>query len=213
MPDLVTAMILHRMSFPELLQHYREYRLMTMSDLGLKAGMTKSHISMLEAGKRKPGMKVIQKLATALGLTGEDNKWFTERAIIASRMPKGKGGGRPPPTLSTMREQLMRALLPPETPEETAFLDKVFKRPTAGRSQRFTALRGPPETGVVRASPENKSVFIRREVRESVEYGPVQANLNASSTATVCAENLPEPGGADNPAVHAAQDFVHVCPT
>ena len=53
-PTLGETLAMHRMTFPELLRHLREQRLMSMSELARQAGMAKSHISMLEAGKRHP---------------------------------------------------------------------------------------------------------------------------------------------------------------
>lgn len=123
--EVIEGMARLRMSFPDLLQHLRESHLMTMSELAQKAGMAKSHISMLEAGTRRPGMKVIQKLGAALGLTGEDERLFTERAIIASRRPATKPGRKPPPNIEALREQLVRTLLPPEGVAEKWFLDSI----------------------------------------------------------------------------------------
>lgn len=121
----VEILAMHRMTFPELLRHLRERQLMSMGELARQAGMAKSHISMLEAGKRRPGMKVIQSLGRAMALTGEDYSMFMERALIASRMPKGRPCGKPPPDVSSWRDMLKSMFLAPATGEEAAFLDGI----------------------------------------------------------------------------------------
>lgn len=93
--DLVEALAKHRMSFHELLRHLRESRLLNMADLAREAGITKSHISMLESGERRPGMRMIAKLAQAMALNEDDRRLFTERALSAARLPKCKPGKDP----------------------------------------------------------------------------------------------------------------------
>lgn len=117
------AVALHQMTFPALLRHLREHQFMSMGELARQAGMAKSYISMLEAGKRRPGMRVLQNLAGALGLTDAGRRMFAERALLASRRPKVSQGGMAPPDVSTWREMLKKTFLPPETQAERAVLD------------------------------------------------------------------------------------------
>lgn len=121
--EFAEAVAMHQMTFPALLRHLRERQLMSMGELARQAGMAKSHISMLEAGKRQPGMKVIRGLASALALSGADHTMFTERALIASRKPKGSQAGKAPPDVSTWRDMLKKTFLTPETQEERMVLD------------------------------------------------------------------------------------------
>jgi transcriptional regulator with XRE-family HTH domain len=123
--EFAEAVAMHKMTFPALLRHLRERQLMSMGELARQAGMAKSHISMLEAGKRRPGMKVIQGLGKALALTGDDYRLFTERALIASHRPTVSQAGRPPPDVASWRDMLKSMFLTPETGEEAAFLDAV----------------------------------------------------------------------------------------
>lgn len=73
------------MSFAEKLREYREYRSMTQEQLAKRIGVAKSTIAGYESGNRTPDVAKIKKIASALGITGDD-LLETEKIKRASSM-------------------------------------------------------------------------------------------------------------------------------
>ena len=57
------------MAFGPVLSKLRLERSLTQSELGEKLGVTLQHISMLESGKKFPSLRMLFKLADALGVS------------------------------------------------------------------------------------------------------------------------------------------------
>jgi transcriptional regulator with XRE-family HTH domain len=94
---------------------------MSAEKLARAAGVAKSHVSMLEAGRCRPCMAVIQSLATVLALNEEDHRLFIERAQFASRVSKCKP--RKATEADRWRDNMLKTLLPPESPVEKMILN------------------------------------------------------------------------------------------
>lgn len=55
--------------FKSNLKYYRTVNKLTQLELANKTGVTKDYISMIERGKRNPGIFLAKKIATVLGAT------------------------------------------------------------------------------------------------------------------------------------------------
>jgi len=51
---------------------FREWRGLTQPALAKASGLSQSHLSLIESGRRGPGRKALQRLAEALGVSAED---------------------------------------------------------------------------------------------------------------------------------------------
>jgi transcriptional regulator with XRE-family HTH domain len=64
-------------TFGDLLRHHRDSANLTQEDLAERTGLTPQAISLLERGeRRRPHRYTVEKLAEALGLTGQDLAQF-----------------------------------------------------------------------------------------------------------------------------------------
>ena len=54
------------------IKHMRQILNLTQKDLSAKAGISRSHLSEIESGKKSPSIEVVEKIALALGL---DESW------------------------------------------------------------------------------------------------------------------------------------------
>lgn len=80
------------MAFTERLKKLRVEARLTQAELAEKAGVTARTIQNYELGSRKPSnMMIVQKLATALGVTAEDLLSESDSYILEA---KAKGGSR-----------------------------------------------------------------------------------------------------------------------
>ena len=81
------------MPFGERLRRYRLFRQLSISALARAAKLAKSHVSMLEAGKRQPGYTAAWRLAGALGIPGVEVMLFMFYAHMARETAPGPAGG------------------------------------------------------------------------------------------------------------------------
>jgi transcriptional regulator with XRE-family HTH domain len=61
-----------RQHFGKNLRHARQARGLTQEELGFRAGLDRTEISLLERGKREPRLATLLKLAGALGIGPEN---------------------------------------------------------------------------------------------------------------------------------------------
>ena len=78
--------------FRERLQKYRQYRKISISELARRAGLAKSFVSMLEAGKRVPGRKAAWRLAGALAVPPDEILLFVNYAHLAKETERPQDG-------------------------------------------------------------------------------------------------------------------------
>lgn len=78
---------MHGNTFSSVLKTIRKKRLLSVSELSRQCGLSKSHISMLENGKRNLGIKGLKKLATVLKLNPTEMSRLTWLAINGPSAP------------------------------------------------------------------------------------------------------------------------------
>ncbi len=71
------------MDFAELLRHLRAERGCSLATLAVDAGLSRSHLSNLEHGRRAPSPEMTAALAKAFGLTGSEESTFVISAGLA----------------------------------------------------------------------------------------------------------------------------------
>ena len=91
-PDSLAAVTgTDEMPFAQRLNRYRLFRKLSISELARRAKITKSYLSMLEAGKRLPGRKAAWYLANALEIPGGDFFLFLLYAHKAKSTEQSQG--------------------------------------------------------------------------------------------------------------------------
>ncbi|SRR5690554_979111 len=70
--ELVPAEIAERLLTENPYKVWREYRRMTLEAVAEAAGLTRSYLSMIEAGKRQPSEDARKRIAAALGIDASD---------------------------------------------------------------------------------------------------------------------------------------------
>lgn len=95
--------------FGSTLRGFRERRFLSVSELARKAGVAKSHISMLESGQRRPGLKVLGKLITVLELIPEEQALLCREAMETTRSQTHlhRPSEKEPPSWREMLDTLM----------------------------------------------------------------------------------------------------------
>jgi transcriptional regulator with XRE-family HTH domain len=108
--------------FPTFLKMARLANGMSRLELAAKAETSRSHLSMLESGKRTPGPAVLGRLASALELSADHYAQFlrlaAEAQIKASYQRQAMNNCRP----------AKKAVLPPMTEEELAIFGPIIDR-------------------------------------------------------------------------------------
>lgn len=122
------------MPFGERLKKYRCFRKLSIGELARRAGLAKSYVSMLEAGKRQPGRQAAWRLGGALGMPGPDILLFLSYAHMSKEMARtinGKGISYH----EYMGARVIDAAMGGATPLEKAFWCRNW---TQKRSEGFT---------------------------------------------------------------------------
>ena len=168
---------LKRLSFGKLLRHFRVQRLLTATELGRIAGVSRSHISMLEHGRRRPKFTVLRNLCQALVLEGEEFTVFVDAALRqapAHMRDLPASGSSLDEVLSpqnvTGQQGFTNLNMPAVTREEQEFLAEVVtKTPEPSQpasevhacSQVSTTPQNSPQTKVARAGRKDWRAPIR----------------------------------------------------
>ena len=124
-------------SFGQLLRHYREKRLLGVSELARQASVSKSIVSMLEWGARKrPGFRVLRGLCNALDLNGAERQILVDAALGHSAIPvaastwEADGDKALQRAIGFDEHYASKIKLPPVSEEERAFLDRCLSTRT-----------------------------------------------------------------------------------
>ena len=120
------------MTFGQLLRHYRIKHLMTIGELARISSVSKSYISMLEHGVRRPGLSGLRRLVTALRLDGEDFHTITEAALCNAPPFMCERDGPDRPEMRSRAEKRYEAgvcattmNVPPPSAQEAEFLRRA----------------------------------------------------------------------------------------
>ncbi len=119
---------MNQKNFSAMLRELRRQRFLSISELARRAGISKSHISMLEAGTRRPGLKIIGRLVTALELDEWERQGFIDQGMTASyETGQSERAQVAAPRPENWQELMSVMLNVPVSPEERAALGRILR--------------------------------------------------------------------------------------
>lgn len=123
---------LKRMTFGQLLRHFRVQRMLSCRELAQLAGISRAYVTMMEGGQRFPRFGPLRGLCIALALEGEALGVFLDAALSSAPLHMKERPARQPgvdTVLGNSSDEGLRgfanASLPPVGPEEADFLRTV----------------------------------------------------------------------------------------
>ena len=135
---------LRRMSFGRLLRHFRVRRMLPAHELAKLAGISRSHVSMLERGQRRPRFRSLRGLCHALGLEGDEFAVFCDAALrgAPSHMKDTPVDDGLETVLGTARGSAERSFARLNLPEVSADEQKFVTNVTSGAYECQQAATG-----------------------------------------------------------------------